>query len=106
MNDRLGISGGGPLADTRRFVEALQSQKRVGDLPPIVLAAMRDQMCALSVEISQGMVFANAARSAFPGTLERCPGRSAEFFIGGMIPTCISDDRDAAAALMRKTVSM
>jgi hypothetical protein len=27
------------------------------------------------------------------------------FFIGDMIPTCISDDREAAAAVMRKTLT-
>ena len=29
-----------------------------------------------------------------------------DFFVGNMIPTCISDDRDAAAAVMRKTLLM
>ena len=106
MNDRLGITPGRPLADTRRFVEELNAQKRVGELPPIVLAAMRDKMCALSVEIADGMVFANAARSAFAGTLARCPQPGPGFFVGGMIPTCISDDRAAAAAVMRKTLTM
>ncbi len=28
-----------------------------------------------------------------------------EFFVGDMIPTCISDDVDAAAAVMRRTLS-
>ncbi len=104
--DRLGVNAGRPLADTRSFVEDLTAQKRIGDLPPIVLAAMRDRMCALATEIGDGMVFANAARSAFAGTLERCPdsGRD-DFFIGGMIPTCISDDRDAAAAVNRRTLT-
>ena len=107
MNDRLGISGGQPLADTRAFVEGLQAQRRVGELPPIVLAAMRDKMCALSTEIADGMVFANAARSAFAGTLERLPPiDGSDFFIGSMIPTCISDDRAAAASVMRKTLTM
>lgn len=106
MNDRLGITAGRPLADTREFVAEFGSQKRVGELPPVVLAAMRDKMCALSVEVAQGMVFANAARSAFAATLERCPERGEGFFIGGMIPTCISDDREAAAAVMRKTLTM
>ena len=107
MNDRLGVSTGRPLADTRDFVEQLRSQKRIGDLPPIVLAAMRDKMCALAAEIGDGMVFANSARSALPGTLERWPnpGRD-DFFVGGMIPTCISDDRDAAAAVNRRTLTM
>lgn len=104
--DRLGVNAGRPLADTRAFVEDLRAQKRIGDLPPIVLAAMRDRMCALSTEIGDGMVFANAARSAFAGTLERCPdpGRD-DFFIGGMIPTCISNDREAAAAVNRRTLT-
>jgi alkanesulfonate monooxygenase SsuD/methylene tetrahydromethanopterin reductase-like flavin-dependent oxidoreductase (luciferase family) len=104
--DRLGVNAGRPLADTRTFVEELRGQKRIGDLPPIVLAAMRDKMCALSTEIGDGMVFANAARSAFAGTLERMPdlGRD-DFFIGGMIPTCISDDREAAAAVNRRTLT-
>ena len=104
--DRLGGPAGRPLADTRTFVEELRAQKRIGDLPPIVLAAMRDRMCALSAEIGDGMVFANAARSAFPGTLERFPEPNRDdFFIGGMIPTCISDDREAAAAVNRRTLT-
>lgn len=104
--DRLGVNAGQPLADTRTFVEELRAQKRIGDLPPIVLAAMRDRMCALSAEIGDGMVFANAARSAFAGTLERCPDSDRDdFFVGGMIPTCISDDREAAAAVNRRTLT-
>lgn len=106
INDRLGLTAGRPLTDIRDFVEAFQSQQRVGEMPPIVLAAMRDKMCALAVEIADGMVFANAARSDFAHTLERCPERDADFFLGGMIPTCISDDREAAAAVMRKTLTM
>ena len=104
--DRLGLNVGRPLADTRSFVDDLRSQKRAGEMPPIVLAAMRDKMCALAAEIGDGMVFANAARSALPGTLERWPDPgNDDFFIGGMIPTCISDDRDAAAAVNRRTLT-
>ena len=107
MNDRLGVATGRPLADTREFVEELRAQKRIGDLPPIVLAAMRDKMCALAAEIGDGMVFANSARSALAGTLARWPdpGRD-DFFIGGMFRTCISDDREAAAAVNRRTLTM
>jgi len=107
MNDRLGVTPGPPLADIRAFVERLRSQRRVGELPPIVLAAMRDKMCALAAEIADGMVLANSARTALVGTLERQPTPVGDgFFVGGMIPTCISDDREAAAAVMRKTLTM
>lgn len=107
MNDHLGLVTGKPLADTRAFVEAVKTTTRIGDAPPIVLAAMRDKMAALAADIGDGMVFANAARSAFAGTVGRLPtARADEFFIGGMTPTCISDDRDAAAAVNRRTLTM
>lgn len=106
-NARLGVNPGKPLGDMRDFVEALESQKRIGDLPPLVLAAMRDKMVALAGEIGAGMTLANAARSAFPGTLERMPEPTVgdDFFVSCMIPTCVSDDREAAAAVNRRTLS-
>ena len=105
-NDRLGVNPGPPLADIREFVETMQSQPRI-TLPPLVLAAMRDKMVATAAEIGHGMVLANAARSAFAGTYERMPDPAAgdDFFMGCMIPTCISDDREAAAAVNRKTLT-
>ncbi len=109
MNDRLGVTTGEPLADIKAFVEAARSLKRIGELPPIVLAAMRDKMVNLSAEIGDGMVFANASLSAFAGTLERLNASATlpdNFFIGGMIPICIDDDRAAAAAVNRKTLRM
>jgi len=66
---RIGVTQGKPLADMRRFVEDLKAVPRVGELPPIVLAALRDRM------------------------------------IGHMIPTCISDDVDAAMAVNRRTLT-
>jgi hypothetical protein len=54
------------------------------------------------------MVFANAARSHVPASLAVLPAvkqRDESFFIGNMIPTCISDDIDAARAVNRKTLS-
>lgn len=105
-NDRLGVNPGKPLGDMREFVDELRSQQYIGDLPPLVLAAMRDKMLAMAGEISEGAVFANAARSAMPAQLERMPTPAAgdDFFIGCMVPTCISDDREAAAAVNRKTL--
>lgn len=106
-NERLGVNPGKPLGDIREFVADVEGAKRIGELPPIVLAAMRDRMVATAAEIGGGMVLANAARSAFAGTMERMPDPAAgdDFFVGNMIPTCISDDREAAAAVNRRTLS-
>ena len=102
-NKQLGVNPGKPLGDIRDFVETMRAQPRIS-LPPITLATMRDKMIATAAEIGEGMVFANAARSAMPGSLERMPDVSDDFWIGNMIPTCISNDREAAAAVNRKTL--
>jgi len=109
MNQRLGLRTGKPLADARAFVEGLRAVPRVGELPPIVLAALRRKMVALAGEIGDGVVFANVCRSHLRESLGALPEakRSSEaFFVGDMIPTCISDDREAAMAVNRKTLTM
>ena len=65
-------------------------------------------MVELSAEIAQGCVWANGSRSHMEASLGHLPpGQRTDerFFIGNMIPTCISDDRAAAAAVMRKTLT-
>jgi len=109
INDRLRVRTGKPLGDVRAFVEAVRGTKRVGDLPPIVLAGLRRRMVSLAGEIGDGVVFANVARSHVPKTLESLPPErraSDPFFIGDMIPVCISDDRAAAAAINRRTLTL
>lgn len=105
--DRLGITQGKPLGDMRKFVEDLRGAPRVGELPPIVLATLRDKMIQLAEEIAEGMVFANGARSHMSHSLGNLQASSKEggFFIGNMIPTTISDDKAAAAAVNRKTLT-
>lgn len=107
MNKRLGIQTGKPIADARRFVEAVRETPRVGELPPILLAGLRDPMVRLAGEVADGVVFANVAASYVPHTIGVLPEEKRatnDFFIGNMIPTCISDDVDAAAAVNRKTL--
>jgi alkanesulfonate monooxygenase SsuD/methylene tetrahydromethanopterin reductase-like flavin-dependent oxidoreductase (luciferase family) len=107
-HDRLGVKPGKPLEDVRRFVADLKAgAKQVGELPPITLATLRKKMTALSAEIAQGAVWANAARSHMPESLEALPDAARtnkEFFIGNMVPTCIDADRAAAAAVNRRTL--
>jgi alkanesulfonate monooxygenase SsuD/methylene tetrahydromethanopterin reductase-like flavin-dependent oxidoreductase (luciferase family) len=105
---RMGISQGKPLTDMRNFIRDLRAVPRTGDLPPIALATLRTKMIALSEEIAQGMVFANGARSHMTDSLSAlsATARSSDtFFIGNMIPTCISDDEAAAKAINRRTLT-
>ena len=105
--DRLGIERGKPLGDMRKFVADLKAVPRAGQLPPLVLATLRKRMIGLAEEIGDGMVFANGARSHMAESLGVLSddARDGDFFIGNMIPTCISDDREAAAAVNRRTLT-
>ena len=105
---RLGIQQGKPLADMRKFVGDLKAVPRAGEMPRLVLATLRKKMIALSEEIGGGMVFANGARSHMADSLSALsPAARADagFFIGNMIPTCISDDVEAAKAVNRRTLT-
>ena len=108
QHKRLGVETGRPLSDMRRFVEELAQVPRAGALPPIVLAGLRKKMVALSGEIGTGVVFANAARSHMAESLSVLPSDRREddsFYIGNMIPTCISEDRAAAMEVNRRTLT-
>ncbi len=104
-HQRLGVTAGKPLADTRAFVEKLKSFDGLGPMPPIVLAALRRRMVALAGEIAQGVLFANASLSHLPKSLAALPPEKREdreFLIDNMLPVCISDDENAALALHRR----
>ena len=107
--ERLGLRAGKPLEDIRKFVSDVREYaSQVGGLPPIVLATLRRRMVELAGEIAQGAVWANGARSHMGASLRHLPAPArddAGFFIGNMVPTCIDDDRAAAAAVMRRTLA-
>ncbi|MEX2246053.1 MAG: LLM class flavin-dependent oxidoreductase [Dehalococcoidia bacterium] len=110
VHQRLGVTPGRPLDDIRIFVERMRAaaQQGAGELPPIVLATLRRRMVELSVEIAEGCVWANGARSHMQQSLSYLPAEKPDdpaFFIGDMIPTCIADDREQAAAVMRRTLT-
>lgn len=53
-------------------------------------------------------MWANAARSHMAKSLSVIPEANMQddnFFVGNMIPTCISDDREAAAAVLRRVLT-
>ncbi len=105
---RMGVTPGKPLADIRAFVAKLRSHEGLGGLPPIVLAALRKRMVALAGEIAEGLIFANGSRSHMAESLSVLPaGKRADpgFLVANMIPTCISDDIEAAKAVNRRTLT-
>jgi alkanesulfonate monooxygenase SsuD/methylene tetrahydromethanopterin reductase-like flavin-dependent oxidoreductase (luciferase family) len=105
---RMGVTPGRPLADIRAFVAKIRSYEGIGALPPIILAALRRRMVALSAEIADGLVFANASRSHMAASLAALPATRRDdpnFFIGNRIRTCISDDEAEAKAVLRRTVT-
>lgn len=105
---RMGVTPGKPLGDIRAFVAKLRSYEGIGVLPPIVLAALRKRMVALSAEIADGVIFANASRSHMAESLSVIAAEKRtdpDFLIANMIPTCISDDIEAAKAINRRTLT-
>ena len=105
---RMGVTPGKPLADTRAFIEKLRAQDAFGPLPPVIVAALRKRMVALSGELAEGVIFANASLSHMAESLAALPvarRKDPGFFIGNMIPTCISDDVEAAKAVNRRTLT-
>ncbi|HST76846.1 MAG TPA: LLM class flavin-dependent oxidoreductase [Acetobacteraceae bacterium] len=105
---RMEVVVGRPISDTRNFVEKFRAQQGQGNQPPIIIAALRQKMVALAGEISEGVVFANASRSHMAASLAHLPEAkraNSEFFVGNMIPTCVSDDIEAAKAVNRRTLS-
>lgn len=98
------INRGKPLSDIRQYVEDLRAADPKSDdpalgLPPLVFAALRDKMIALSTELGAGTVFANISVNDAARAVARIPAerRAAGHIIANMIPTIIDDDKEAAA---------
>jgi alkanesulfonate monooxygenase SsuD/methylene tetrahydromethanopterin reductase-like flavin-dependent oxidoreductase (luciferase family) len=105
---RMGVTPGKPLGDIRAFVERMRSFDGIGALPPIILAALRKRMVALAGEIAEGLIFANASRSHTRESLSVLPAAKRadpDFLVANMVPTCISDDVEAAKAVNRRTLT-
>lgn len=109
VHKRMKLQPGKPLADVRQFIQDMQAGLPKNDsLPPIILATLRKAMAKLSAEISQGAVWANAARSHMATSISFLPAEKMQddnFFVGNMIPTVITEDKAAAAKVLRRTLS-
>lgn len=109
MVKRLGVDMGPPLTDMRAFVEGLRSnEKYSGELPPLYVAAMRNRMLDLALDIANGSLWANASFRYATEQVKRIPANRVDegFYLANMIPTVIAEDRAAAAAINRKTMAV
>jgi alkanesulfonate monooxygenase SsuD/methylene tetrahydromethanopterin reductase-like flavin-dependent oxidoreductase (luciferase family) len=72
-------------------------------LPPIMFAALRKRMTALAGELTDGVLFANAARSHVPTSLEEIPAAKRDrFLVGNLAPCYVAEDRGEALAAVRR----
>ena len=106
MLERMGLATGKPLTDIREYVAAVRRAERsAGALPPILLAALRDRMLDLAVEIADGALWANASLTHTPTQIARIPvARREAMQLANMVPTVIDDDLVAARAVHRRTL--
>ena len=104
--DRMGLSTGKPLSDMRDYVANVRKvESGAGAMPPILLAALRDKMLDLAVEVAEGALWANASQSHTPVQVARIPSERREsFHLANMVPTIIDEDVHAARALHRRTL--
>lgn len=107
VTQRLGVATGKPLTDIRNYVAAMRANERFsGQLPPIYLATLRDKMLELATEIAQGAIWANASRRRMADQVSNIPrDKRTGFFLANMVPTIVSEDRQAALQVHRKTLS-
>jgi alkanesulfonate monooxygenase SsuD/methylene tetrahydromethanopterin reductase-like flavin-dependent oxidoreductase (luciferase family) len=101
--DQFGYTSEAPLGHMRRYVTEVRTAANDRPLPPIVFAALRKRMTALAGELSDGVLFANAARSHIPLSLEEIPqGKQGTFLVGNLAPAYVSEDRAEALAAVRR----
>ena len=107
VTQRLGVETGKPLSDVRTYVAAIRANERFsGPLPPIYLATLRDKMLSLACEVAQGAIWANASQRHMSSQLSLIPAdQRSDFFVANMVPTVVSDDRQAAHQIHRKTLT-
>ena len=107
-HDAHSVKAGKPLSDIRAYVDQLRAaEPSAGPLPPILLATLRSRMLELAVEIADGAIWANGARSHMGAQLGLVPQakREAGFVVANMIPTVVDEDDAAAAGVLRRMLA-
>src|SRR5215217_4060410 len=103
FHEEMEVRYGKPLDDMRRYVQNIRSVTEGAPCPPIMVAALRKRMSALAGEIGDGVMWANAALSHLPFSLAQIPpARRSSMLLSNSAPACVSEDRKAALASVRR----
>lgn len=103
FHEEMGVRYGKPLEDMRRYVQNIRSVIEGAPCPSIMVAALRKRMSALAGEIGDGVMWANAALSHLPFSLAQIPPeRRSSMILSNSAPACVSEDRGAALAAIRR----
>ena len=98
-----GLPHGPPLDDMRAYVGAVRAAWPQGSEPNIVLAALRNRMVDLAIEVDDGIIWGNGALSAMGAALGRVPeDRRSSFATWNQMATVIDDDAAATAERCRR----
>lgn len=105
-HESLGVSVGKPLGDTRHYVAALREASESKPFPKLMLAALRKRMTALSGEISEGVIWANAAQSHLSESLRELGVRPKGFVVGNITRALVTHDIEAGRNAFRESFLM
>lgn len=101
--ERFGIETERPLPHMRRYLEEVRAAATEQPLPPILFAALRQKMAALSGELADGMIGGNWALSHVQQTLSGVPAAKRErFIVANVAPLYLCDDRAEGLVFMRR----
>lgn len=102
-NEPLNVSVGKPLGDMRTYVERIRQAAADQPFPPIVIAALRRKMTQLAGQIAEGVLWAQAALSHMPASLQQIPAeKMASLIVGNLAPCAVSDDRPLALGAIQR----
>ena len=106
---RMGVTPGKPLADTRAFVEKFRAETGVRPAAADHHRGAAQEDGGAGGRARRGRGVRQRLRCSHMGqslaALPAAKRNDAGFFIGNMIPTCISDDVEAAKAVNRRTLT-
>jgi len=109
VNDAYRVRAGKPIEDMRAYVSDMRAATSfTGPLPRIVLAALRDKMVDLAVEVADGVAFAHTNRAILAKKIGRIPEarRKAGFSASCTVSVVVEADKATAIKTLRRGMGL